>query len=107
VKHLLDVRPCDSCGGAHHGVFHLVRMSIAVVNVQAVNEFAGMHQFFGGRASAALVENFSPSAASAVKVAMDSDDPEQKALMTELVLCTRCYCRPVVLCELAERRRAE
>jgi hypothetical protein len=107
MKHLLDVRPCDACGGPHYGVFQLVRMSMAVVNVQAVNEFAGMHQFFGGRASDALVENFSPAAASVVNVAMDSDDPEQKALMTELVLCLRCYCTPLVLGELADRRRAD
>jgi hypothetical protein len=72
LKRLLDLRPCDKCGGAlRGGTFHVVRMSLAFVKAYAVNQFAGMHQFFGGRASAALVENFAPAAADAILIAGD------------------------------------
>lgn len=106
MKTLRDLRPCDACGGPHHGVFYVVRFSIAVVNRDAVNQFAGMHQFFGGRASMALVENFVPLASQAIRVAMDDSDPEIRSVMTELVICHQCYLEPLDLPVLAERRHA-
>lgn len=105
MRTLRDLRPCDSCGQPHrNGMFYVLRYSLAVVNVNAVNEFAGMDRFFGGRASFALVENFVPSANQAIRVAMD--DPETKALMTELVVCMDCYLKPLDLPLLAEQRNA-
>lgn len=105
MKKLTDLRPCDHCGGPlTGGLFHVLRFSLAVVKAQAVNEFAGMARFFGGRASAAVVMNFAPAAADAIVVAMDQ--PDSRALMTEVVLCNRCYCDDVNLAVLAEKRAA-
>ena len=67
--------------------FYVVRTSLAVVNVAAVQQFVGMRTFFGGRASNALVEQFAPGAEAAITVAGDQDP----ALMTELVFCMNCY----------------
>lgn len=105
MKSITDLRPCDHCGGPlTGGLFQVVRFSLAVVKAPAVQEFAGMHAFFGGRASTALVMNFAPAAADAIVVAMD--DPEHKGLMTEAVICNGCYCGDINLAVLAERRAA-
>jgi hypothetical protein len=80
-------------------MFHMVRTSLVFVNAQAVNEFLGMHQFFGGKASAALVENFSPHAADAVVIAGD----REPSLMTEIVVCQTCFNQPIDLPLLGER----
>lgn len=102
LKKLTELRPCDNCGGPVRSMFHVIRTSMATVNVQAVNEFFGMHQFFGGKASVALVENFAPAAADAITVAMDK--PEFQELMTELVICHGCFCdKPLDLPMLIER----
>lgn len=82
-----ELRPCDKCGGKIYPAFHVVRTSLALIKPQAVNQFMGMHQFFGGRAPAALVENFSPESADAVIVAGD-DDP---VLMNEFFICSDCF----------------
>lgn len=87
MKHLLELRPCDSCGGPVSAMFYVVRTSLALVDARAVNEFVGMHQFFGGKASAALVENFAPRTAEAITVAGD----KEPSLMTELVVCQECF----------------
>jgi len=103
MKALRDLRPCDACGGIlQGGIFYVVRFSVALVNPRAVNEYLGMHQFFGGQASDALVENFAPSAATAVTVAMDH--PEHRSLTTEAVVCATCYVAPITLAVLAETR---
>jgi hypothetical protein len=86
----------------------VIRTSIAVVNRRAVNEFLGMHQFFGGNASAALVENFAPSASTAINVAMD----REPSLMCEFVVCQDCFLdKPLDMARLlegdAQRRRLE
>lgn len=81
--------------------FYVLRTSLAVVNVQAVHETLGMHQFFGGRASAALVENFSPSASRGFTIAMDED--EFKELGTEAFICHKCQMEPIDLPMLVER----
>lgn len=102
---LTDLRPCDQCDGAVGLNFQVIRFSLALVKPQAVNEFMGMHQFFGGRASNALVENFAPSAADAVTIAMDV--AEFKPLMTELFICHGCFMRGALdLPVLAEKRGA-
>lgn len=103
MKALRDLRPCDKCGGPHHGIFYVVRFGIAVVQREAVHQCQGMDQFFGGRASVALVETFVPRADDAVTVSLDH--PDYRELTTEAVLCTECYCSPVLLAELAESRR--
>lgn len=109
MKALRDLRPSDSCLGPIGTAFYVVRASLAFVNVQAVHQYLGMHQFFGGRAGAALVENFAPAAADAVTVAGD----RQPELMSEFVICNRCYLdKPLDLPMLAEaanarRRKAE
>lgn len=104
MKALRDLRPCDACGGVlKGGIFYVVRFSLALVNPRAVNEFLGMHQFFQGRTSDALVENFAPATADAITVAMDH--PDHRALMTELVICSDCYVTPLTLAQLAESRQ--
>lgn len=107
MRHLLDLRPCDNCGGPVGTLFYVVRSSLAVVNAQTVNQFAGMHQFFGGKAAAALVENFVPGVGIAVTVAGDQDP----ALMTELVICHSCHFGqpidlPLLIERVNERRKA-
>lgn len=86
MKSLSDLRPCDNCRGPVGLMFHVIRVSMAIVNAHAVNEYLGMHRFFGGRAAPQLVENFAPSAANAVTVAGD----EHPELMTEIVVCQDC-----------------
>ncbi len=101
MKHLLDLRPCDQCHGPVGGMFFVVRTSLALVKVDAVNEFLGMHQFFGGKASPALVENFAPRAAEAVVVAGD----KEPSLLTEIVVCRDCFSTPLDLELLGEHVR--
>ena len=66
----------------------------------------GMHQFFSGRASDALVENFAPAMAGAITVAMDSD--EFKELATELFICQKCFMdKPLDLPMMMEWRKSK
>lgn len=103
MKKLTDLRPCDACGGPVGLQFYTVRLSLTLVKADAVNQFMGMHQFFGGRASIPLIENFAPAAAEAVVVAGDRDP----SLMTECVICQGCYLdAPIDLALLTEKRRA-
>jgi hypothetical protein len=98
-----ELRPCDHCGGPIAPMFYVVRLSLALIDHRAVNEFMGMHQFFGGRAPVALVENFAPSAADAVLVAGD----KEPSLMTECWICQDCYLgTPLNLARLTESRHA-
>jgi hypothetical protein len=100
AKSLRELRPCDNCNGPVGLLFYVVRFSLAVVDHQAINETLGMRQFFGGNASAALIENFTPSARDAIKVAMDNE--QTKELMTELFICRTCYMQPIDLAMLTE-----
>lgn len=87
MKHLRDLKPCANCGGPVGALFYIVRASLAMVHTGVVNEYLGMHQFFGGRAPAALVENFVPGAEQAVTVAGD----KEPSLMAEVPICMTCY----------------
>lgn len=87
MKSLRDLRPCARCGGPVGSIFYIVRASVAMVNTQTVNQFLGMHQFFGGQAPASLVETFVPGVEQAVTVAGD----KEPSLMAELAICHRCY----------------
>lgn len=100
-RKLNELRMCDNCSGPVGMIFYVLRVSLAVVNVQAVHETLGMHQFFGGRASAALVENFAPSASHGFTIAMDED--ESKELGTEAFVCQKCMMEPTDLPMLIER----
>lgn len=102
-RKLSDLRPCDACCGPVGGTFYVVRHSIAVVNVAAVNEFVGMSQFFQHRAPAALIENFAPETARGFTVAMD--EPEFSPLGEELFICPTCYGQPLDLQLISERKR--
>jgi hypothetical protein len=63
-----------------------------------------MHQFFGGRAGQALIENFSPSAKDGVIIAMD----ENKDLMNEVFICSNCFMMTEIsLSLLMEKRRKD
>lgn len=77
-----ELRPCDSCSGSIAPSFYVVRVSLALIKPQAVNEFFGMHQFFGGKAGPALIENFAPASLDAVTIAGD----KEPSLMTELTV---------------------
>jgi hypothetical protein len=81
-----ELRPCDNCGGKIAPSFFRLKVTQALINADAVNEFLGMHQFFGGRASHALVENFAPKAHDAVLFFGDKD-PQ---LETTLLICVSC-----------------
>jgi hypothetical protein len=99
VKALSELRPCDNCGGPIGLLFYVVRTSLALVKPQAVREFFGMHQFFGGGASLELVENFAPSARHGVIVAGD----DLPAAMNEFVICLTCIAKPLDLQMLTAR----
>lgn len=100
MKKVMDLRPCDNCGGAINLQFYLLRLSLAIVKAQAVNEFFGMHQFFCGKASPALVENFAPSSTDAVTIAGDA----HTELMTEIVICSGCFLdKPIDLAMVYDR----
>lgn len=106
ARKLTDLRPCDNCKGPVGALFHVLRFSIAVVNVETVNRFLGMHQFFQGRAVDALVENFTPGSEKAITIAMD--EPEFKDDCTELFICHNCFLnKPLDLPILQERRSEE
>lgn len=99
-----ELRPCDNCGQKIFPVFYVLRFSLAFIHADAVNEFFGMHQFFQGRASNALVENFAPASCDAVTVAMDKD----KDATTELFICQNCFVSgPLDLAMLMERRASQ
>jgi hypothetical protein len=98
-----ELRPCDQCAGPIAPSFYVVRFSQALINANAVNEFIGMHTFFGGRASAALVENFAPASIDAAIVFMDQD----RTLQIELFICQECFLNvPLDLARLMEQRSA-
>lgn len=98
---LSDLRPCDNCGGKVYPQFYVLRMSLAIIKGQAVNEFLGMRQFFGGK-SDELAMMFSPSAGNAVIVAGD----EEPALMDEFFICYDCLKGPLDLARLGEKVHA-
>lgn len=100
-RKLTDLRPCDNCSGPVGLIFQVVRTSVAVVNHQAVNEYLGMHRFFGSKAHDALVMNFAPAAHKAITIAMD--EAEHKELTTELFVCMTCYSTGIDLPVLVER----
>lgn len=101
-RKLTDLRACDNCTGPVGHIFYVVRVSHAVVNQRAVQEMAGMHQFFGGRAGLGLIENFAPAMANGFTVAMD--EPEFKELMSEAFVCNVCYMeKPLDMALLFER----
>lgn len=96
-----ELRPCDNCAKPIAPAFWVLRFSQALINAHAVNEFMGMHQFFGGRAGPALVENFAPALSEAALVFMDKD----KQLQTELYICSTCFIEgPIDLAMLMGRR---
>lgn len=96
-----ELRPCDNCGGPIAPAFTVVRFSQALINADAVNEFMGMHRFFGGRAHPALVENFAPASRDAALIFGDKD----KLLETELLICQDCFTGEINLAMLMERRK--
>jgi hypothetical protein len=100
-RKLTELRVCDNCSGPVGLIFQVIRVSIAVVNPKAVQEFLGMHQFFGGQAHANLVMNFAPAADQAITIAMDED--EYASLTTELFVCMSCFALRVDLPVLVER----
>lgn len=97
-----ELRPCDSCGGPIAPMFYVLRACLALIKPDAVNQFLGMHRFFDGKASAALVENFAPASLDAVIVVGD----QKPELMTEIHLCVACTDQPLDLLSLIEKRRA-
>jgi hypothetical protein len=97
-----ELRPCDQCAGPIAPSFYVVRFSQALIRAKAVNEFLGMHQFFGGKANAALVENFAPASTDAALIFGD----QNKTLQTELFICEECFLHgPIDLAMLMERRK--
>jgi hypothetical protein len=98
-----DLRPCDKCGGKIAPLFYRVRFTQALINPDAVNQFVGMHRFFGGKASAALVENFAPASTDAVLFFGDKD----RSLEVELLICNDCFLNGGIdLAMLSEKRNA-
>lgn len=94
---LSNLRPCDNCGGAFKGgIFNVVRTSLAFVSPKAANQVLGLSQVFGG--ALALAEVMSPEP-NAVKIGMDED----KALMTEILLCQECFISELNYAVLAEK----
>jgi len=94
---LSELRPCDSCGGPlKGGVFRIVETRFAAVNAREANGTLALTQYFGGGGGAfALAEVMSPTP-DAVKVT--------PKVLEKFFLCMECWCKPVCLAELAEKR---
>ena len=87
-----QLRPCDACGGAVNPVFFRLRVDQQVVNQDAVRERAGMLQFFRGNMRLASVfDARGETATGSVSV-------------TEVILCTTCFCSSVELAGAWEQR---
>lgn len=83
---LRQLKPCDKCGGHIGSGSYVLRMSLLIVNANALNATGGIAQMLGGGPSGwGIAEALSPDT-NYVIVAGD-EEPE---LMTELVLCQQC-----------------
>lgn len=98
IMKLSELRPCDNCGGKVFPNFYVIRISQAFI-MPSAQQTLGLMTMFNGNLG--LAETFSP-APDAVKVLGD----EEKALMTELIVCQDCYLMGKVnLVGLAEKVR--
>ena len=78
-----DHRPCDSCGGPIGCVFFALQVDQHVVDKGAVQQRAGMTQFFGGsRQAEALAGVFDAVGDRATRIAQTR----------HVVLCSNCFC---------------
>ncbi len=97
---LSQLRPCDCCGGKIAPIFNVVRISMAVMNQQAISREIGMAQICGGHLGLASIIGANEDV---VKIAGDEDSK----LMTELYICNDCmFLKPVNLAELMEQETA-
>lgn len=93
-----ELHECDACGGPLSSTFYVVRLSLAVVNANAVREHLGLAQFFGG--SHAMAEVFSPRPEVATVLA----EAEGSGGWDEALVCATCWITaPLTLAEVHER----
>ncbi len=86
-------RPCDGCAGPLTVAFHVVRTTVAVVNMDRLRQHAAMAMFFNAPEGSRLVENFAPTA-DAITLAAEAKINGLPSLpWTEVLLCTACYAR--------------
>jgi len=98
---LSELRPCDACGGPHHGQFYVLRMSLAMVKPRAANQVLGLTQIFGG--ALGLAEVMAPEA-EAVMILGDAEP----ALWSEYHLCNSCTLeQPINIALLMSRQEKE
>ncbi len=97
-----DLRACDQCSKPNGMMFYRVRFELAIVNRQAVQEYMGMHTFFGGKAGPALINNF-VSNDRAVTFAGD----EHPSLLHEAWICQECFLKGADLPMLMEKLKKE
>lgn len=110
---LTDLRPCDACngplqgkpGGVRSATWYVVRVTQAMLNPKAAGRTLGLAQFFGNGDMAApgaltLAEAMGDCGDDAAMILGDKE-PE---LMTELFICFDCYCEPISLAGIVERR---
>lgn len=83
---LSDIRVCDGCHGAlaPQGLFYVLRLSLAIVSNKALNQTIGLSMMLGD--SLRIAEALSPEP-EVIKIAGDED----KAAMTELLICQKCF----------------
>jgi hypothetical protein len=109
---LTDLRPCDACngplqgkpGGVRSATWYVVRVTQAMLNPKAAGRTLGLAQFFGQG-------SISPAALNLAEVMGDCGDDavmilgdKEPALTTELFICFDCYCGPLDLASVVERR---
>ncbi len=94
---LSELRPCDKCGGKIAPMFYVLRISQALFT-PAAGQTLHMARYLN---SLEIGELFAPESDDAVMVVGD----QEKALMTELLICQPCFLGgPVDLAILCENR---
>ena len=90
-----DLRPCDSCGGPIGCVFFALQVDQHVVDKGAVQQRAGMTQFFGGsRQAEALAGVFDAVGERATRLAQTR----------HVMLCNNCFCSSIQVAGAWEKR---
>jgi len=93
-----DLKPCFFCAGPIAPIFYRITLDQFSVNLRAVNEFMGMHQFFDMKAPHELTALFSPQ----------SDEIAISPTTIEHLICQDCAMKtPVMMLWESEKEEIE
>lgn len=93
---LSELRPCDFCGGPVGLCFRFIEVRVAVVRPDAARQVMGLSVAHGFPIG--LAEEFAPEADRAVA--------HSEELTDKLFCCTECYCKPLDIARVIEKRNA-